>query len=85
MKTGKILMVIIILCLGGGLIFSIHQNKSLNTKITQDSTSLHEKDSIIRDYANINLYLRNVVSKSSSLENEVTNDTAYVNISSKYN
>lgn len=91
-NLGNILVVIIILFMGGGLVFSIDQNanlkaekKDLIDEAKNDSTLIYEKDSVIRDYANMNLTLRNAAGKVRSIDKELTNNKAYVNISAKYN
>jgi len=91
-NLGNILVAIIVLFMGGGLVFSIDQNanlkaekKDLIDEAKNDSTLIYEKDSVIRDYANMNLTLRNAAGKVRSIDNELTNNKAYVDISAKYN
>lgn len=59
--------------------------ENLENKVILDSINYFECDKIKNDYAKLNLTLRNVVQKSSALEKELINDTAYVNLAAKYN
>ena len=61
----------------------------LKSKLTEKEAEFKCKfdsiDLVNKDFDLINVRLRGLISKSSNLENELTKDTAYLNIASKYN
>ena len=92
MKSGNIIVGFIVLALGVGFAFCLSENRTLSDQLEVsvqsnrlDSITIHKQDVTIKDYANMNLKLRQAVTKSSISESALISDTAYINISSKYN